>query len=404
MSDMYEMKKDETVREYVNRIVMLKDQIGAWTRVAEIINAHTGEDRSPDSYRKRYYANKRRMETFSVVCPKNKQDSLIFDSEQAQDFLDLESQRQQISDEKREIKGLVREYARMDTFKREIIECFEKSQGSPVKIPKIKSKKSKKSGILTVADMHFGKNFELLDFEGNVQNSYNPDIFYKRMAMIIKETKEIVEKEGLTEIDIFSLGDIIEGDIRPTTRYALQYTIPEQVVMAGKYMSKWVEEITKFVKVRYHQTSGNHGDVRLDGYTKTNDPRNNVEPIIEAMIESWNRDNPNFTCVKNPTGYIFQKVAGFNVLGIHGEVKNAEKAMLEFSNFYKKHIDYMVMGHNHSQNYKNTGEKRAVIGAGSIVGSDTYSKQLRKMSDANATFIILEPNKGVTQEHTIVLN
>ena len=77
-----------------------------------------------------------------------------------------------------------------------------------------------------------------------------------------------------------------------------------------------------------------------------------------------------FNYIKNPTGYIFDTISGFNVLGIHGEVKNMEQAIKNFSHTYKVPIDVLIAGHLHHTRSETIGVNRDVINVPSIIGVD----------------------------------
>ena len=108
--------------------------------------------------------------------------------------------------------------------------------------------------------------------------------------------------------------------------------------------------------------------------------------------------------VKNPTGLIYDEVAGFKVLGIHGEVSNMENAINQFSNTYKTPIDILIGGHMHHYKTETVGRNREVINVPSIVGIDDYAMQINKTSNPGATLLLLEEDKGIVTEHHIKLN
>jgi len=92
------------------------------------------------------------------------------------------------------------------------------------------------------------------------------------------------------------------------------------------------------------------------------------------------------------------------VLGIHGEVKNMEQAIKDFSNTYNTRIDVLVGGHLHHEAGNCVGVNRNVINIPSIMGVDDYAMSLNKTSNAGATLFILEEEKGKVQEYNIKLN
>ena len=126
--------------------------------------------------------------------------------------------------------------------------------------------------------------------------------------------------------------------------------------------------------------------------------------IIKNCIVLKNEGNPNFQYVENKTGLIFDNVCGYNILGVHGEVKNLSQAIMEFDNIYDTKISYLIAGHKHHGEFKNCGVRKGCIGVGSIIGNDEFSMTIRQCADATASFIVFEEGKGKVDEHTYVLN
>ena len=125
--------------------------------------------------------------------------------------------------------------------------------------------------------------------------------------------------------------------------------------------------------------------------------------IITEKIMDRLENNPNFEFIQNPTGYIFDNIVGYNILGIHGEGKGLEKAINDFSRTYRVNISFLIGGHKHHQNSSNIGIESDVISAPSIIGIDDYALSLHKTSDPGATLFILERGKGKVVEYNIKL-
>ena len=107
--------------------------------------------------------------------------------------------------------------------------------------------------------------------------------------------------------------------------------------------------------------------------------------------------------IQNPTGYVFDNIVGYNVLGIHGEGKGLEKTIKDFSGTYNVDISFLIGGHKHHQNSSNIGIESDVISAPSIIGVDDYALSLHKTSDPGATLFVLESGKGKIIEYNIKL-
>lgn len=406
----YNKLDNETDYEYGLRLISLKveekpDDL-EWSDIVELLNL----DCHKDSLRKaaavtdycgykviQYYKNK--------IVSNGQDDSEAYLKELDAKKRELIKERRKLETEKLEYNRWLREDARDDLFEEKIIKAITDSLGE-IEQPEILPyyPNQSRSGILNIADCHFGKDFKIYGLNNEVINSYSPEIFYMRMNELLNEVVIYAHKEGLDNFKIFNLGDSLDGFLRNSQIWTLRYGVVESAIKFGEYMGKWLQTLSTEFDIEYHQTCGNHGELRLLDGKKNQHRHENIEMITGNIIRLINADNPNFTYVENKSGFIFTEVAGFNVMGIHGEVKNLSGAIKEYSDIYDTKIDYLVAGHNHFSRYENCGVRKGTIGVGSIVGVDDYSLSLRKSADATSSFVIFEKGKGKTDEHTFVLN
>jgi hypothetical protein len=169
-------------------------------------------------------------------------------------------------------------------------------------------------------------------------------------------------------------------------------------------MAEWLKRLSEYVNIEYHPTSGNHGELRLLDGRKGEHLNENIEDIVCEIIAIKNESNPNFELITNKTGLIYTDMAGFSLLGVHGEVKNPSQALKDFSDIYDAALDIIASGHKHHANFVNCGYKKQHFGIGCIVGSDDFSIKLRKQADATANIIAVEQGVGKVNDKIIVLN
>ena len=318
---------------------------------------------------------------------------------------DLIKERRKLETEKLEYNRWLREDARDDLFEEKVIQAIKDKIGSTEQPePLSYSPTQSRYGLLNIADCHFGKEFTIYGLNNEKINSYSPEIFFMRMNELLNEVITYAHKERLTGFKIFNLGDSLDGFLRNSQIWTLRYGVIESAIIYGEYMGKWLNSLSNEFDIEYYQTCGNHGELRLLDGKKGQHANENIEMVTGNIIRLINEDNPNFKYISNKSGFIFSEIAGYNVMGIHGEVKNLETAIKDYSSVYDVRIDYLVAGHKHYSEYKNCGIRRGIIGVGSIVGADNYSLSLRKIADATASFVIFEKGKGKTDEHTFVLN
>lgn len=258
--------------------------------------------------------------------------------------------------------------------------------------------------MLCLADAHFGKVYKTYGLFNEVLNEYSPEIFYSRMEQVFAKTVEIIEREGFTSVRVYNLGDSVEGFIRHSQLWSLQWGVIDSATIYGNYMGDWLKRLSEKVVVNYSQTDGNHDELRLLDGRKGQHLCESAGKIIKNSIILKNENNQNFNYLENKTGLIFDNICGYNILGIHGEVKNLADAIKEYDNIYNTRISYLLSGHLHHNEYKSCGVRRGAIRVGSLIGSDDFSMLIRQCADASATFVVFEEGKGKIMEYTYILN
>lgn len=387
---------NETYDEYRIRLFENRLIYGlTYDRIAELLNFETGNNFGESTYRKEYAAFKRGRIYERESNPSDEIEVRL---------REVQKEKIKIQTQLLEYNRWLREDAREELFVEQIISAIRDTTIKEPPIEKIEVIHNKKCGLFSFADCHFGKEYTIFGLKNEVINQYSPEIFFDRMNVLFNEVVGIVKKEGFTNIKVFSLGDTLDGFLRHSQLWTLRYGVVESAKIYGKYIGKWLKELSRVVQIEYHQTAGNHCELRLIDGKKGEHLNDNMESIILDFIEIINEDNPNFKIVENKSGYIFTEIAGYSILGIHGEVKDLSQAIKDFSDLYDVKIDYIVSGHKHHSTWSNCGYRRGVIGLGSIVGTDDFSMKIKRSADASASFTIFEEGKGRIQENIIVLN
>lgn len=395
---------NETEDAYIFRVCDLKDSIGTWTDVQMILNSALGHEWTESAYRKKYQTWKKSptgpdvltkalVEQYQEVIEKAR-----FEQEKAA------KERYKLQAEKNELARWRREDARDELFEEQVIAAINSNLHTTPSPTPITVKRYERCGVLCFADMHFGADFKLFGLKDEILNEYSPEIFYERMNRLMGEVIEYINKEDLKYLKVFNLGDSLDGFIRHSQLWNLRYGVVDSAIILGDFMAKWLAELSNYAAIEYYSTNGNHGELRLLDGKKGQHLNENIEKVVNHIISLVNKNNDNFEVIENKSGLIYTDVVGFNVLGIHGEVKDMSEAIREFSETYRSPVDYLVAGHKHHNTYENCGVRKGCIGVGSIIGSDDYSISLRKTSDATASLITFEKEKGKINEHTFILN
>lgn len=389
---------NENDEQFIRRICAMKETIGTWKDVADILNT---------AFNKKYDESKWRKDYAHFVKCSRTLESELGDSEYLskirEERRELEKERKKIQTEKLEYNRCLREEARDDMIRESIVN--EIRNGHQFVAPKriYGGIGDERSACLCIADAHYGTEFKILGLHGEILNAYSPEIFEERMQDLFNKVLDIVEKENINVLRIYSLGDEVDGILRVGQLMKLRYGVIEQSVRYANYMSTWLNALSNYVYIKFQSTYGNHTELRMLGEKKGTFKDDNTGLFIREIIKTKLENNPNFEMIENPTGLIYDNVCNFNLLGIHGETKNLANAIKDFSNTYNVQIDILVGGHMHHMSEETVGVNRDVISIPSIIGIDDFSMKLNKTSNPGATLFFVENGNGVVQEYRIKL-
>jgi predicted phosphodiesterase len=316
---------------------------------------------------------------------------------------ELQKERYKLQTEKLENNRWLRENARDELIVEKIIQAIHDLP--PLEIPEVLPViHSNKEFSLAFGDEHYNTEFEIRGLYNEILNAYSPEIFESRMWDLLNQVIEIINKEQITKLNVFSMGDFTDGLLRVSQLMKLRYGTIEGTIKYADFICNWLNKLTNYVNVEYQMVFGNHSELRMLGQPKGTFKDDNTGLYVREIIKERLKDNPNFHMTINPTGLIFAEISGFKLLGIHGEVKNLENALKDFSNTYNTQIDILIGGHLHHGRSECVGINRDIISVPSIIGIDDYSLSLNKTSNAGATLFVVEEGKGKVQEYNIKLN
>lgn len=405
MNDILKRFPEENEDQYIWKVGQAKDCgliDSTWEELTPRLNTELGieetEWRGSSAFRKAYRWMQRAYD--NVFRQNGFIESRGDDLEEKK--RELIKEKIKVQTEKLEYNRWLREEARDELICEKI--CNEiRANNSLISPDPIIVNKSSRSAVLAFGDEHFATEFIIYGLHGEIINSYSPKIFKQRMWKLFHQAIEIIQKEKLTTLYVFALGDFTDGILRCSQLMKLRYGVVEGTVKYASFISHWLSELSKYVKVKYQMVYGNHSELRMLGQPKGTFKEENTGMFVREMIKTYLEGNPNFEMIVNPTGLIFDTIEGFNVLGIHGEVRNMENAIKDFSNTYNTNIQILIGGHMHHYKAEAVGINKDVINVPSIIGIDDYSMSLNKTSNPGASLFLIEENKGVTLEYKIKL-
>ena len=401
---MLKQQQNETKLQYIKRIVegKLTDKT-IDDDFVELYNLLFNKEISSTEARKRFYGIKDILEVVDDTDFEECDDIESKIEELESKRYSVEKERKKLQTTKLEYNKWLRENARDELITEQIVDAIKSLP--ELEVPNIiPCVKNKREGILLFGDEHYGVDLKILGLYGETLNEYSPEIFEKRMWSLLSEVVAIAKKEQFNTLNVYNMGDFTDGLLRVSQLFKLRYGVVDGTVNYARFLTAWLRELSEYVNIRFQMVNGNHSELRMLGQPKGTFKGDNMGIIVSEWIKDKLEDNLNFEMIENPTGYIFDTLCGYNFLGIHGEVKSMEQAIKNFSHTYKVQIDILAAGHLHHTRCETVGVNQDTINVPSIIGVDDFSMSLNKTSNAGATFIILEEEKGKVCEYNIKLN
>lgn len=397
----YKRFENETDEELIYRITGEKEQIGSWQTVADILNELLGTEYTESKFRKQRQAfDKMLAANQSKFADSNAQLREIEVQKR-----ELEKEKVKLRTEKLEYSRWLREDARDELITEKIVEAIEKLQ--PLKSPEyIRPIHSNNSYLLCFADCHYSIEFSIKDLFGNIINEYSPEIFEKRMWELFNQIVKLIKDKQINELSIWELGDGIQGLLRLNSQLMqLRYGVIDSAINYGHFLANWLNELSKHVRIKFQMVmDSNHNQLRLVNAPKNAFVDENMSKVIMLTIKLELANNSNITIIENPTGLNFGQFSTYQILGIHGEVKNLSKALDNYSRAYQTPIQYIIGAHVHHVISNEVGINQEAISIRSMIGVDPYGMSLPATSNAGASLFEFDQLKGLTCEHRLKVN
>lgn len=321
---------------------------------------------------------------------------------------ELLKERKKLQTENTEYQANLRNEARGEMFNDKILDAIEL-------LPKFKvdaiyeCTESKKTGVLCIADAHYGSVIELKSLFGEVVNQYNPDIFKERMNKLLTKIVNDRLKFGYTDMIVFDCGDAIENILRTSSLTKLKSGMIDSALEYAEFMATWLVALQNKLRIpiKYSAAGGNHDLARILS-SKKDFPEENMMKVIVEFVRLRLKDIDTITVA--PYGDCqFETIQNTNVLMYHGDDSKSDAEEMAFwEDYHDIDIDVLIMGHKHHKETQGVGYgmygDKEVVHVNSLVGADTYSKKLRKISKAGAEFLVFEFGQGITWRTTYYLN
>ena len=387
---MYDTRRKESENEcqYLWRLGQAKDsgQLDAdWNEIAKLMNAEFGDLDKPYSeaaWRKPYQMSKKFFEAGVF----NKLDEDKYFKELQIQKQELEKEKVKTRDERNELRRVIREEARKESYKEQILRSISEYQCNPLEYDKNKQfngvLKTDNDLIISCTDIHAGIEID------NYFNKFNEDILRDRFNQYLDKIFEVQLRHG-SENAYVILSELVSGIIHHELRIENNQNLIEQFLSVTNYISQFLAELSyHFNIVNVYVCPGNHSRIspKKEDSLKGENIDHLAIPFLEAKLQ-------NFKNITFNTNNIEESIAMFNVrnnvvMASHGDKDTPSNVVQKFTLLFGMRPALVYLGHRHT-NGMTTVYNTKVIESGTLSGTDNYALDLRLHSKPSQTISVI---------------
>ena len=320
------------------------------------------------------------------------------DDKEDEYFKELRLQRQEtqkeivkLRDERNELRRIIREEARKESYKDQFLRNIVEYQGQPLEYEEnVRFKgvlKTDNDLLISLFDIHAGME------SNNFFNTYNQDVLKDRLNEYLDKIFEVQIRHG-SENAYLVLSETVSGFIHPTLRIENNQDMIEQFLMVTDYLAQFIRELSyHFNKVNVYMAIGNHG--RLSPKKDDNLTHENMDNLVLPFLEAKLQNFDNVICHKNDIEDTIAMFAirGTNVFSSHGDRETPQNAIQKLTLFTGIRPDIYLCGHRHT-NAMTTVYDAKILQAGCLSGADSYCMDKRLKNKPEQLLAIVD-NKGL---------
>lgn len=393
---MFDLKKkpNENEEQYLWRLGQAKDSgllDMEWKEIAEIVNAECRDDEShyltEAAYRKPYQYTKRFYE--AGVFSKFDEDEYL--NELRLQKQELEKEKVKIRDERNELSRKIREEARKESYKEQVLRSISEFESQPLNYDTNKKftgiLKSDNDLIISLTDVHAGI------YINNYFNKYDEHVLKDRLNEYLDRIFEIKLRHG-SENAYVILSELVSGIIHNELRIENNQNLIEQFLTITNYLTEFLAELSyQFNMVNIYICPGNHSRIspKKEDSLKGENIDHLALPFLEAKLQSFKNITFNRNTIEESIAMF--SVRGNVVMSSHGDKDRPSDVVQKFTMLFSIRPDLVYLGHRHT-NGMSTVYRTKVIESGCLSGSDNFALDMRLHSKPSQTVSVVN-KKGL---------
>lgn len=303
----------------------------------------------------------------------------------------LEMERVKTRDERNELKRMLREQARKESYKEQVLRSISECNPKPLEYEKHKvddcfTIRSDNDIVCTIFDVHTGLNVN------NYFNFFNEEVLKKRLKEYLDKILEIQVRHN-SENAYVILSELLSGIIHLSLRIENNQNLIEQFLTVTNYLSEFIRELSyHFENVYVYVCPGNHS--RCQAKKEDNFRGENMDLLVIPYLQAKLQNIENVVLNDNaidPSIAMFT-VRGQKIFAVHGDKDNMNSVVQRLTMFTSMKPDIIFMGHRHV-NAMTTSYDTKVIQAGCLSGGgDSYCLDKRLRNKAEQVVAVINDN------------
>lgn len=360
-----------------------------WNALADIINKEFRSDeseyRSEAAYRKPYQQAKRYYENgvFNQLSEDKYFKELQLQKQK------LEKEKVKTRDERNELKRVIREEARKESYKEQVLRSISEYQSTPLLYDESKQftgiLKTDNDLIISCTDIHAGIEID------NYFNQFNETVLRNRFNQYLDKIFEVQLRHG-SENAFVILSELVSGIIHNELRIENNQNLIEQFLTVTNYIAQFLSELSyHFNEVNVYICPGNHSRIspKKEDSLKGENIDHLAIPFLEAKLQ-------NFKNIKFNTNAIEESIAMFSVrnkivMASHGDKDKPSNVVQKFTLLFGIRPDLVYLGHRHTNGLTTIYDVK-VIQSGAMSGSDNYCMDMRIKNKPEQTISVVTEN------------
>lgn len=302
---------------------------------------------------------------------------------------ELAKQEVKTRDERNELKRVIREEARKESYKEQILRAISEYQCNPLEYDDNKQftgiLKTDNDLIISCTDIHAGIEID------NYFNKFDENVLRDRFNQYLDKIFEVQLRHG-SENAYVILSELVSGIIHNELRIENNQNLIEQFLTVTDYISQFLSELSyHFNNVNVYICPGNHSRIspKKDDSLKGENIDHLVIPFLEAKLQNFK----NITFNRNT---IEESIAMFNVrnnvvMASHGDKDSPSNVVQKFTLLFGIRPSLVYLGHRHT-NGLTTVYNTKIVESGTMAGTDNYALDLRLHSKPSQTISVITEN------------